>query len=71
MHVYENATNVFNKVCICPCKFTSSIKTASQPRENCTFQNCLLIIVPAYELLLHFQTDVRNQLVNHLHYSYC
>ena len=26
VHVYENAINVFNKVPVCPCKFTSSIR---------------------------------------------
>ena len=33
VRVYENATNVFNKVRIYLCKFTSSIKTAVQPGE--------------------------------------
>ena len=39
--------------------------------ELCTFQKRLLIIVPAYELLLHFSTVVLDQLVFHLYYSWC
>ena len=34
VHVYENATNVFKKVRIYPCKFTSSIKTTFQLCES-------------------------------------
>ena len=39
--------------------------------ELCTFQKRLLIIVPAYELLLPFQTDVPDQSVFHLYHSWC
>ena len=39
--------------------------------ELCTFQKRLLIIVPAYELLLHFRTDVRYQSVCHRNHSWC
>ena len=39
--------------------------------ELCTFQKRLLIIVPAYELLLRVWIDVQNQLVCRLHYSWC
>ena len=34
VHIYENATNVFNKVSIYPCKFILSIKAIFQPRES-------------------------------------
>ena len=33
VHVYKNATNIFNKVRVYRCKFTSSIKTGFQSRE--------------------------------------